>query len=585
MGVHFSRRRLLSAEVVAAQVAMDNKSASLNNGAGALDFPATSLSILHISLEDFSTAASPIFSAFPAEPSNNFATPSTPYLEQLAARGTVFRRAFCQAPICNPSRTSIMTSRRPSATRVFTNDDPYHANVPASVPNLVQFLKAASPEASIACASGSKLFHIACDKDAMAMDVAAWPLDIPALPPAVRSAASFILSPPGPYSADQHRARVALARLLRYASQRQRFYLGVGFVETHAFDEKVCHVDVGVATSRGRLAASSPPDRGTEKLPPLITWPNFDFWRTQSAFERRKAIGTYYGCATHVDGTIGALLASLDALELSSRTAVIVHGDHGFSLGRHGRWSKYNLYEDATRVPLIIATPGGRAKVVDDVVESLDVMPTILELWGVKRVPAPPQAAAAAPSSTAALPHYPLNGAATPLEGDSLLPYLGRIAGGVPMVAGTHGRVPRRRRFARSELHLPCGLGCCMLNQPYDGLPPGYTRTPTVGDVVQLYIRTRRWAYTLILSGVLPARGTPLRIMDEALYDAEADLGESLNLAYYSSHSHTRYRLLQVALREWNVTARVQGPLNESRWQRAEWLRAKTGFRRDWWKR
>ena len=78
---------------------------------------------------------------------------------------------------------------------------------------------------------------------------------------------------------------------------------------------------------------------------------------------------------------------------------------------------------------------------------------------------------------------------------------------------------------------------------------------------------------------------TPLRIIDESLYDADADRGESLNLAYYGSHSHTRYRLLQAALREWNVSARVWSPLNESRWQRAEWLRARTGFRRDWWKR
>ena len=140
------------------------------------------------------------------------------------------------------------------------------------------------------------------------------------------------------------------------------------------------------AARRGRLARSSPPDRGTEKLPPLITWPNFDFWRTATAHERRKAIGTYYGCATHVDGTIGALLASLEALSesagpptlvlyrvlwstvllsltvdrraspdlvagLSSSTAVIVHGDHGYSLGRHGRWSKYSLYATAHYPP------------------------------------------------------------------------------------------------------------------------------------------------------------------------------------------------------------------------------------------
>ena len=162
-----------------------------------------------------------------------------------------------------------------------------------------------------------------------------------------------------------------------------------------------------------------------------------------------------------------------------------------------------------------------------------------------------------------------------------------------------------------------------MLNQPYDGLPPGYTRTPRVGPVVQLYVRTKRWAYTLILSGVLtphgpseaagaagaaeaaeaagaggaggagggapgrPAARPPgdLRILDESLFDTVADPHEGSNLAYYGSHAHARYRMLQTAMREWRLEPRLQQPLNESRWQRAEWLRRKTGFRNNWWKR
>lgn len=226
--------------------------------AGALASQAPS--ILHISLEDFSAAASPVFDTVSsAAPWSRGAVPHTPHLRQFAANATVFRRAYCQAPICNPSRTSIMTGRRPRSTRVFTNEDPYHDRVPeATVPNLVQFLRASDPLASIACASGSKLFHVACDKDAMGFDAEPWPLDIASLPPSVRAAASFILQPPGPYSADQHRARLALARLVRYAQSvpRTRFYLGVGFVETHSFDQQVCHVDVGRAFVHGGRAGT-----------------------------------------------------------------------------------------------------------------------------------------------------------------------------------------------------------------------------------------------------------------------------------------------------------------------------------------
>ena len=206
------------------------------------------MSILHISLEDFSTLASPAFSTpLTSGNSSGFATPATPNIARFAERGVLFRRAYCQAPICNPSRTSAMTGRRPTATGVFTNADLYHARVPPKMPSLPDFLKAADPTAVIACASGSKLFHVACDHDPMGFDL---PIDMPELQwgdlsPAVRTAAAFILRPPSPWSADQHRARVALRRLVEFATPpRRRFYLGIGLVETHAFNNHVCHLEV-----------------------------------------------------------------------------------------------------------------------------------------------------------------------------------------------------------------------------------------------------------------------------------------------------------------------------------------------------
>ena len=210
--------------------------------------PPSPMSILHISLEDFSTLASPAFSNPLASGNRSgFATPATPNIARLAERGVLFRRAYCQAPICNPSRTSAMTGRRPTATGVFTNADLYHARVPPNMPSLPDFLKAADPTAVIACASGSKLFHVACDHDPMGFDL---PIDTPEpqwgnLSSAVRTAAAFILQPPSPWSADQHRARVALRRLVEFATPpRRRFYLGIGLVETHAFNNHVCHLEV-----------------------------------------------------------------------------------------------------------------------------------------------------------------------------------------------------------------------------------------------------------------------------------------------------------------------------------------------------
>ena len=102
---------------------------------------AAATSVLFLVLEDFSTLASPLFA--PNEP--------------ISTRGAVFQKAYCQSPICNPSRASFLTSRRPSTTRVFSNDDTENR----SIPTLFDFLRSHSPGAAITC-SGGKVFHAPC---------------------------------------------------------------------------------------------------------------------------------------------------------------------------------------------------------------------------------------------------------------------------------------------------------------------------------------------------------------------------------------------------------------------------------------
>jgi hypothetical protein len=149
--------------------------------------------ILYISLEDFSTLASPVFS--PDNPGAGHAhRRRTPFLERLASRGLVFRHAYCQVPICNPSRTSYLTGRRPTRTHVYANEHSF-----PDLPTLVDLIRAADPRAHVACAgacmvkpatlapqwylaarlldsgecrvfehrtAGGKIFHLACDVDA-----------------------------------------------------------------------------------------------------------------------------------------------------------------------------------------------------------------------------------------------------------------------------------------------------------------------------------------------------------------------------------------------------------------------------------
>jgi len=130
-------------------------------------------------------------------------------------------------------------------------------------------------------------------------------------------------------------------------------------------------------------------------------------------------VSSYYACASHVDAQLGRLLGALETTRLAPTTALIVHADHGVSLGRHGRWSKYALYEEVTRVPLLIMVPGLRQGVsVTELVEGIDLLPTLLDLWGVGR--ADPPSVGAVPGGA----RFRLGGQAVNLDGDSLLPLL-----------------------------------------------------------------------------------------------------------------------------------------------------------------
>ena len=198
---------------------------------------------------------------------------------------------------------------------------------------------------------------------------------------------------------DQQKVNDTIAMLRLYQRNQSRFFLGVGLSSTHVMRPaglcsyraaKLAGFD-GSAEALAHLPM--PPRRSAERRPPLVTWPNYDLKadskmgqrkRGMRPSEARQAIGSYFACASHVDNQVGRLLDALDGLQLRPSTAVVVHADHGYSLGRHGRWSKYSLYEEAVRVPLLVSLPGMRTpSAVDDLVEAVDILPTLLDLWGV----------------------------------------------------------------------------------------------------------------------------------------------------------------------------------------------------------
>ena len=111
-----------------------------------------------------------------------------------------------------------------------------------------------------------------------------------------------------------------------------------------------------------------------------------DIFMTRPAAPQRarEAVAAYYACVALVDAGVGRILDALEQEGLADDAIVVFLGDHGFHLGEHSLWSKYTLFEQSHRAPLIIRVPGaaGNGKVCRQLVEFVDILPTLGELSG-----------------------------------------------------------------------------------------------------------------------------------------------------------------------------------------------------------
>lgn len=323
-----------------------------------------------------------------------FPQAQTPAIDQLAAKGVLFERAYCQFPHCNPSRSSILSGWRPDVTRVTNNEDNLYVNHPGVV-TLPRHFR----DHGYATARCGKIFHLGVPSGAESMDdPLAWDFGLPfrneqPYPPQRKSTVNVKVSKGQGLAWNESTGAdddlvdgQFAARAIRWLEERDTnkpFFLAVGFHRPHLplvapanyfdrFDYNAIQLPLAPADDEADIPL--PARNGGVTGYTLQTTPE----------QRRAAIRAYLACVNYVDAQVARLLATLERLKLSDNTIVIFTSDHGWHLGEHGLWHKRSLFEESARVPLIVYLPGatGNTRRAAGLVESLDLFPTLCDLTG-----------------------------------------------------------------------------------------------------------------------------------------------------------------------------------------------------------
>jgi len=318
----------------------------------------------------------------------------TPHLDVLAAESSVFMRAYCQAPICQPSRTSVLTGRYPSHTGVY-GLSPNFWEVPdlAEIKTLPQYFR----EHGYFSAGVGKVFHGAVHPPSFDQ-VSGWfggygprpeqPLNID---PALNEHPLFDW---GPYLEESDTADFKIAqeavRLMRVAATKDRpFFLSIGFIRPHCplyaprewFDlHPVRSEDSGprFEDEPGKVGPYALKLVNYEQQQPFNRW----LLEDGRASEFRRS---YRACVSFVDHCLGLVLESLKSMGLADNTIVVVWSDNGVQNGQRNLWWKRTLWEASTRVPLLIKVPGVPARRIECPVGLIDLYPTLCDLAGLPR--------------------------------------------------------------------------------------------------------------------------------------------------------------------------------------------------------
>ena len=325
----------------------------------------------------------------------------SPNIDRLAQRGIRFDRAYCQYPLCNPSRSSFMTSLYPDQTGVLSNGNDFRVKQP-DVVTLGQLFQ----QAGYFVARVGKIYHYgvplqigtdgADDKHSWQLVVNPRGIDreshdkIHTLVPGEFGGTLSWLNVPS--RDEEHTDGIGATEAIRLLEEHQPaktgrpFFLAVGFYRPHTPYVAPSHHFDKYAIEAIQPSLEKPGDRSDIPAPALFDKPQ---QRELSVGQRKQIIQAYFASISFMDAQVGRLLAALDRLDLTDNTVIVFMSDHGYQLGEHGLWQKSTLFERSVRVPLIVANPRNKnaGQATSALTELVDVYPTLAQLCGLQNPP------------------------------------------------------------------------------------------------------------------------------------------------------------------------------------------------------
>jgi choline-sulfatase len=330
-------------------------------------------------------------------------TVRSPNIDRLAARGVRFDRAYNQYPLCSPSRSSLLTGRRPDVTGVLSNPgkNPMSPHFREKLPGAVTLPQAFRTNGWVAARIG-KLYHYGVPNNigtAGLDDYPSWDFTVNPRGRDRESHHKIFSLLPGQFGAtlswladegsdseqtDGLAAQEAVRLLESFKRDNRPFFLGVGFYRPHTpYVAPRSYFDL---YPRDRIELPRLSDDDRARRPAAAYQSAFKEQDVMTDDQRRAAIQAYRASTTFMDAQVGQVLDALDRLGLAESTIVVFTSDHGYHLADHGLWQKRSLFERSARVPLIIALPratvrGGGAR---GLAELVDLYPTLADLAGIK---------------------------------------------------------------------------------------------------------------------------------------------------------------------------------------------------------